>query len=59
MKKSIAIFSDNDPLVPITDSKIFEKELGAKIIIENNKGHFSGSDGITELPVVFQLVLEM
>jgi len=57
--KIVAIFSDNDPLVPITDSDIFEKELGAKIIIENNKGHFSGSDGVTELPVVLQSILEM
>jgi hypothetical protein len=44
-----AIFSDNDPLIPLSDSKIFKSKLGAKIIIEKNKKHFSGSDNITEL----------
>lgn len=58
-KKFVAIFSDNDPLVPITDSKIFERELGAKIIIENNKGHFSGSDGTKELPSVLNSIVEV
>ncbi len=44
-----AIFSDDDPLIPLSDSKIFRSRLGAKIIIEKNKKHFSGSDNITEL----------
>lgn len=58
-KKFIAIFSDNDPLVPLTDSKIFEENLGAQIIIEHNKGHFSGSDGVKELPSLLNAVLEL
>jgi uncharacterized protein len=57
-KKFTAIFSDNDPLVPITDSEIFKKTLGAKIIIESNQGHFSGNDGIKELPSVLNTILE-
>ena len=57
--KFIGIFSDNDPLVPFSDSKIFEKKLGAKIIVEHNKGHFSGSDGITELPSALNSILEI
>src|SRR3989344_5345256 len=48
--KFIAIFSDDDLLVPISDSKIFESELGASIIVEHGKGLFSGSSGIKELP---------
>jgi len=48
----IAIYSDNDPYVTLDNSKVFEEKLGAKIIIEKGKGHFSGEDGITELPVV-------
>lgn len=55
----IAIFSDNDPLVPLSDSEIFKEKLGAKIIIENDQGHFSGSDGIKELPSLLNAVLEM
>ena len=57
--KFIAIFSDNDPLVPISDAKIFESNLGAKIIIEHRKEHFSGSSGIKELPSALEAVLEI
>ena len=57
--KFIAIFSDNDPLVPLTDSKIFEEKLGTKTVIEHDKGHFSGSSGIKELPSLLDAVLEL
>ena len=57
--KFTAIFSDDDPLVPILDSKIFESDLGAKIIIEHRKGHFSGSSGIKELPSALDSVLKI
>ncbi len=57
--KFIAIFSDNDPLVPIADAKIFEDKLEAKIIIEHEKEHFSGSTGIKELPSALDAVLEI
>ncbi|MDP2647746.1 MAG: DUF1749 domain-containing protein [Candidatus Yanofskybacteria bacterium] len=57
--KFTAIFSDNDSLVPLDDSKIFEDKLDAKIIIEHQKGHFSGSEGITKLPSALQALLEM
>ncbi|MCP6726725.1 MAG: alpha/beta hydrolase [Patescibacteria group bacterium] len=47
------IFSEDDPLVPFEENKeLFEKELNAKIIIETGKGHFSGDDGLSELPSV-------
>jgi predicted alpha/beta hydrolase family esterase len=55
----VAIFSENDPLVPMTDAKVFEKKLGAWVVVEHNKGHFSGSDGITELPSVLNSLLGM
>lgn len=51
----IAIFSDNDPFVPLEENKkLFSEKLSAKIIIENNKGHFTGEDGIFELPIVLR-----
>lgn len=38
----VAIFSDNDPFVPLEEnSKLFQEKLGAKILIEHNKGHFN------------------
>lgn len=58
-KKFVSIFSDNDPLVPITDSEIFSSKLWSEIIIEHNKGHFSGSDGILELPSALESILKI
>lgn len=58
-KKFTAVFSDDDPLVPLSDSEIFKKKLGAKIIVEKGKKHFSGSDGIKELPSLFESILEI
>ncbi len=48
--KFVAIFSDNDPFVYVSDSKIFKEKLSAKIIIENNLGHFDDDANIKELP---------
>jgi hypothetical protein len=59
LKKSVAIFSDDDPYVPIDNKEDFSDILGSKIIVEHGKGHFSGSTGITELPVAFEAVLEI
>ena len=57
--KFVGIFSDNDRLVPISDAKIFERNLGAKTIIEHRKEHFSGSGGIKELSSALEAVLEI
>ena len=56
--KFIAIFSDNDDVVPFENKKLFEQKLNAQTITEHQKGHFSGGDGITKLPVVLNAVLE-
>lgn len=52
-----AIFSDDDEVVPISNKEIFEQKLGAKTIVEHGKGHFSGTDGVTELPAVLETIL--
>ncbi len=57
--KIIAIFSDDDPDVDVGDKKLFENRLSAKTVVEHNKGHFSGSDGIKELPSALEAVLEI
>ena len=59
MPKSVAIFSDNDPFVSLDNIDDFRDKLGSKIIIEEKMGHFSGSTGTTELPVVLKSVLEI
>ncbi len=40
--KFIAIFSDNDPFVPISQKEVFADKLGAKTIVETGEGHFDG-----------------
>lgn len=55
-QKMICIFSDNDPVVPPENQKIFSEKYNAEIIVEHAKGHFSGDDGITELSVVLENV---
>jgi len=59
IKKFTAIFSDNDPYVPIEDAELFKQKLGAKTIIEHNKGHFTGDDNIIELPIVLEELLKI
>lgn len=51
-----AIFSDNDPYVSLEEnSEIFKEKLGAEILVESSKGHFTEDDGVTELPVILSL----
>jgi uncharacterized protein len=52
-----AILSDNDPYVSLAETKeMFEKKLGAKVVIEKNKGHFTEDDNVFELPEVVQSI---
>jgi len=57
--KFICIFSDDDPYVPMENMGLFSKKLGADVIIEKNKGHFSGDEGIMELPIALKMVLKL
>lgn len=53
----VAIFSDDDPLVPLEENrKMIEEGLSAKIIIKKGMGHFSESDGVNELPVILEIM---
>ncbi|MBI3093032.1 MAG: alpha/beta hydrolase [Candidatus Levybacteria bacterium] len=57
--KFIAIHSDDDPWVPVKHSKIYKEKLGAKAIVMHKMKHFSGDDGITQLPIVLDSVLKL
>lgn len=59
LPKSVAIFSDNDPYVPLDNREEYEEKLGSKIFIEHGRGHFSGSTGTTELPAALDAVIGM
>ncbi|MBR9682795.1 MAG: serine hydrolase family protein [Candidatus Aenigmarchaeota archaeon] len=52
-----AIFSDNDPFIPLSDSEIFKEKLGAEIVIEHGKEHMQEEHGIMKLPVVLEKIL--
>ncbi len=56
--KFIAIHSDNDPFVPLENNKLFVDKLGAISFIEHNMKHFSGDDGVNELPVLRDAILK-
>jgi predicted alpha/beta hydrolase family esterase len=57
--KVVAIFSDNDPYVPLAEKDFFEQELDAKTLVEKKKGHFREGDGIIMLPSALNAVLEL
>lgn len=57
--KFICIFSDDDLYVPMENMDLFSKKLGADVIVEKNKGHFSGDDGIMELSIALKMVLKL
>ena len=59
INKCVAIFSDNDPYVPIDNQEEYKKNLGAKIIVEHEKGHFSGSTGTTSLQSALDSVIQI
>mgnify|MGYP001576371914 FL=1 len=37
----IALFSDDDPFVPLENKEIFNKKLGAQTIVEKGQGHYN------------------
>lgn len=57
--KSVAIFSDDDPYVPLDNQNDYKEKLNSKIIIEHNMKHFSGSTGTIELPSALDALLEI
>jgi len=51
LPKSTVIISDNDPYGMFEENKRKFAELGSKIVVLPNAGHFTAEDGFTELPV--------
>jgi uncharacterized protein len=45
----LALFSNDDPFVNLDESKKFEKELGAEIVVKNKLGHFNEVGKIPEI----------
>lgn len=53
------IFSNNDDVVPMSEKEIFEHNLQAECVVLHEMGHFSGEDGVTELPEALEAILTM
>ncbi len=58
IRKSVAIFSDNDPFVYAKDAEMFRKRFNSKIIVQHNKGHFEGNKTM-KIPVLLKEILAM
>jgi predicted alpha/beta hydrolase family esterase len=48
----LAIFSDDDPVVPLTNVDLYRDRLDAHCIVLHAKDHLGGDSGVTELPEV-------
>lgn len=59
LPKSVAIFSDNDPYVPLDNQDDFRDKLDSEIIVKKNMSHFNEGSGITKLPIVLESVLKI
>ena len=59
LPKSVALFSDNDPWVPLDNQDDFRDKLGSEIIVEQGKSHFNEGAGFKELPVVLDKLVEL
>ena len=58
-KKYIALHSDNDPYVSLQYGDVFKKSLHAEILMMHNMKHFSGDDGVNELPEALDAALKL
>ncbi|MFH1142838.1 MAG: alpha/beta hydrolase [Candidatus Uhrbacteria bacterium] len=60
INKSVAVFSESDPFVPLDNQDDFKDKLGSEIIILQGPGHFSGpSDNCMELQEVLDSLLRI
>ena len=53
-----AILSDDDPVVVPDNERRFRELLGARVVMEHGKGHFSEDSGVTELPSALSALTE-
>ncbi len=59
LPKSVAIFSDDDPYVPLDNQDDFRDKLGSRIVVEHGQRHFSGSSGTVTLPIALTSILKL
>ncbi len=52
---SYVLYSDNDPYVPINQSKEFAQNLGSSQILVRSAGHLNSEVNLNEFPLVFEI----
>lgn len=53
----IAIFSDNDPWVPLEKNiEFFKKNLDPEIVVKNKMGHFLSNEGVEKAPFLLDFL---
>jgi predicted alpha/beta hydrolase family esterase len=57
--KRLVIASRNDGVVPYRQSAALSRQLKAQLFSVANGGHFLGSEGHTELPIVYDQLMRM
>ncbi len=58
-KNFVTIHSEDDPFVPVENSTSFKEKLDSKTDVVNGFRHFSGSHGITSVPIVLEELLDI
>jgi predicted alpha/beta hydrolase family esterase len=58
-KKIIAFFADDDPYVSLENKNWLEERLLATTRVVSKQGHFTGDDGVKEVPDVLNAILEI
>ena len=59
LPRSIAIFSDDDPYVPLDNQDDFRDKLGSQIVIQHGHRHFNVGAGFYTLPIALEKLLEL
>lgn len=59
LRRSVAIFSDDDPWVPLDNQDEFRDHLHSDIVIEHNQGHFNRAAGISQVPAALQAIIHL
>lgn len=57
--KFIIIHSNDDQWVPIKHAHLLKEKLGAQTILQTGMKHYSGDDGIIELPIALESILKL
>jgi len=51
----LAIFSDDDSLVPLSDADLFKEKLNARILVKKKQGHFNEA---IEIPEILEFLIK-